>query len=345
MTFNDKKLQLFGPPVLFLFGALFFRLRVYLTAPWDELLRYLTVGLLAGYAGWQLARWTTKRIQHHLPGLSRTSQRITLLLLALPGLVNVAYGLRFGGHLLLSGEAWQLPTLLDYTETTGIQLFYHCIYLTIYEGQYVISQWKRTYQEKEQLLQRQWQARFDALKSEVNPHFLFNSLNSLSSLIAEDPPKAEAFVDELSQVYRYLLRTNDQELTELATELQFIRSYLSLLQTRYQEGIQWRFDIQENALTYRLPPLTLQLLVENAVKHNVILKESPLRIEISTRQQQLVVRNNLQRKTTKVQSSRVGLSNIAFRYQLLDQPGMAIEEGETSFTVVIPLIAQEKGNE
>ncbi|MBC7923596.1 MAG: histidine kinase [Ferruginibacter sp.] len=338
-SFNDTRLRIFGPLALFVSGMVFFRLRVLLNASGEERLRYAVVGLSAGFLGWQLARWTAGKIQQRFPGLPRTRTRLALLTWALLVLVNLAYLMRFAGHLLLGGGQWRFPDLLDYTETTGIQLFYHCLYLGIYEGVYVFQQWRKTYEEKETLLKIQWQAKFDALKNQVNPHFLFNSLNSLSSLIADDTEQAEQFVDELSRVYRYLLKSNEQELINLTTELQFIRSYFHLLKTRYREGIHWELAVEERHLDYRLPPLTLQLLIENAVKHNVILKEQPLRIAISTNEEhQLIVRNNLQRKTLKVQSDRVGLNNIALRYKLLNQPDIRVRENEKEFTVIIPLI-------
>ncbi|AKD55755.1 sensor histidine kinase [Spirosoma radiotolerans] len=194
---------------------------------------------------------------------------------------------------------------------------------------------QRVQQEKTEMQMR-------ALQSQINPHFLFNGLNTLSSLIDENPAQAGEFVDELSNVYRYLLRSNENELTTLRVELRFINSYFHLLKTRF--GCSVRLDIQVDEAYYEtlLPPLTLQLLVENAVKHNVVIAQKPLLIRIrTTADQQLIVENSLQRKTLRVESNGVGLSNIAVKYQLLNQPQLVIEEQEGWFQVRLPLLKEQ----
>lgn len=178
-----------------------------------------------------------------------------------------------------------------------------------------------------------------ALQSQINPHFLFNGLNTLSSLIDENPGQAGEFVDELSKVYRYLLRSNEAELTTLGVELSFINSYFHLLKTRFGGSVHLDVAIQETYNDALLPPLTLQLLVENAVKHNVVLRQTPLHIRIrTTTDQQLIVENTLQRKTIRVESNGVGLSNIADKYKLLNQPAPRIEEQNGWFRVTLPLL-------
>ncbi|MBC7887116.1 MAG: histidine kinase [Ferruginibacter sp.] len=212
-----------------------------------------------------------------------------------------------------------------------------------YEFIYTFEKWKQEIHEKEELQKLQFQKELHALKSQVNPHFLFNSLNSLSSLIGDEPEKAEKFLDEMSKVYRYLLRNNEVELTNLATELQFIRSYFHLLKTRYGEGVHLNINVSQQHEQYLIPPLTLQLLVENAVKHNMLLKESPLQIEVlSVNEKAIIVRNNLQKKINKVESNKVGLRNIAAKYRLMNQPGIVVEEKEGLFSVIIPLIENER---
>lgn len=193
-----------------------------------------------------------------------------------------------------------------------------------------------------------------ALQAQVNPHFLFNSLNSLSSLIEDDPERAGQFVNELSVVYRYLLKANrttdrnavsppewerDEPLTTLADELDFIQSYYHLLKTRYGNGLDLRIQVKADYQTALIPPLTLQLLVENAVKHNVVSPKHPLTITITTDEAgQLVVRNNLQRKKTPILSNGVGLSTIATQFQHLRQPAPTVGDQDGFFTVGVPLI-------
>jgi hypothetical protein len=182
-----------------------------------------------------------------------------------------------------------------------------------------------------------------ALQGQVNPHFLFNSLNTLSSLIDESPRQAGEFVDELSSVYRYLLRANETPLTTLHDELDFIRSYYHLLQTRHGTGIDLRIAVDERYLDKQLPPLSLQLLVENAVKHNVVLPDQPLTITITTEpNEQLVVQNNLQRKASRVLSNGVGLSNILTQYRLLGQGLPTVHDGSGQFVVILPLVSSSE---
>ena len=198
---------------------------------------------------------------------------------------------------------------------------------------------KESVEEKEMLQQLSMEQEFDTLKSQVNPHFLFNCFNTLSSLISEDKQKAETFLNELSKVYRYLLRNNEDGLSTVGNEVKFIQSYYRLLQTRHGDAVQINMEIDKRYEPYLLPPLSLQLLVENVVKHNVLSKNKPLEIDIfTTAGNKLVVNNNLQRRTIKAPSNKVGLENIKAKYNLLKQPGFQVMEDEKNFTVVLPLI-------
>ncbi|QJW88319.1 histidine kinase [Spirosoma taeanense] len=192
----------------------------------------------------------------------------------------------------------------------------------------------------QQLRQEMIDMQMRALQSQISPHFLFNSLNSLSSLIADEPDRAEKFVDEMSSVYRYLLQSSDRELTTLAKELTFIQSYYHLLKTRYNRGIQLDIAIADPYSSYLLPPLTLQLLLENAVKHNIVSADRPLCIRIATDDAaRLSVRNNLQRKVgSRSQSTQKGLLNITQKYKLLNHPDIQITETAEMFEVIIQLI-------
>lgn len=193
--------------------------------------------------------------------------------------------------------------------------------------------------EKERLQKLQLQNELEILKNQVNPHFLFNSLNVLSSLIGEEPQKAEAFVNELSKVYRYLLQKNHQAWCSLADELRFIEAYAFLLNTRYGNALQLAVAVDEAARERQLPPLTLQLLVENAVKHNVVHRSQPLLIEIVSQGETLSVRNNVQKKARReVISHGIGLKNIAEKYRLLRGQTILVEEDSRCFCVTLPLV-------
>ncbi|MEK6481812.1 histidine kinase [Catalinimonas sp. 4WD22] len=219
-------------------------------------------------------------------------------------------------------------------KSTFIFTFFWYVYETVYN--YFVYQ--KTKQQQNAMDKERLQSQLDSLKQQINPHFLFNSLNSLSSLIATNPDKAEEFVEEMSRVYRYLLQSNDSELTSLSKELAFINSYILLLQTRFGEGIQTHIDIDEQLLNRQIPPMTLQLLVENAVKHNITDRDKPLTLEIYNKGEKLVISNNIQAKTKLMPSTGIGLKNIREKYRLLNQPEVEIIQTDTLFTVIIPLI-------
>jgi LytS/YehU family sensor histidine kinase len=231
---------------------------------------------------------------------------------------------------------------MGYVYNIFVALTYAVIVGGIYEGIYFFRKWREAFVEAEALKQANLQSQLDSLKGQINPHFLFNCLSSLSSLIAEDGKRAEKFVDELASVYRYLLQTNEKELTSLGKELEFAQAYFHLLKTRFTEGIELNIEVEEIYLDYLIPPLTLQILVENAVKHNVILPEKPLTIKAYTDgEENLVIENNLQKKNAQAMSNKMGLANIATKYVLLKQRKIIIRETEDRFIVIIPLIKQK----
>jgi LytS/YehU family sensor histidine kinase len=199
----------------------------------------------------------------------------------------------------------------------------------------------QAYLEKEKL-----KAELNLLKGIVNPHFLFNNLNSLSSLISENPAQAEIFLDELTKVFRYLLRSHQNELTPLTSELELMQSYFHLLQTRFGKAIQLNLQIDASFHSLLLPPLTLQLLVENAVKHNHYHKDHPLLIEIFTQgTHQLIVRNTFRKKEGRaVESTGIGLSSINSRYLMLERQGLHMEQSNDWYTVIVFLIAPSEAN-
>jgi sensor histidine kinase YesM len=213
---------------------------------------------------------------------------------------------------------------------------------SFHEGVAFYEKWKRVTDEAEQLKKENLQTQLESLKAQVNPHFLFNSLNSLSSLISEDPNKAEKFLDEMCKVYRYLLRNNEEDLAPLWVEMQFIQSYYHLLKTRYGDSLYLEVDIPDELVWYRIPSLTLQMLVENAVKHNMMMKDQPLNIQITaTAGPRLIVSNNLQRKK-RISSNKVGLNNIVKKYKLLKQDDIIVQEDEKMFSIIVPLIKAEE---
>ncbi len=184
-------------------------------------------------------------------------------------------------------------------------------------------------------------AKFDALKNQLDPHFLFNSLNVLTSLIEENPENAQKFTTSLSKVYRYVLEQKNKELVSVDEELEFAKTYMSLLKMRFEDSI--IFDIPEKAINpeSKVVPLSLQLLLENAVKHNIVTTTKPLHIKIYEANDALVVENNLQSKQIVKKSSGVGLSNIMQRYDLLTNRKININKEANRFAVAIPMLTKQ----
>jgi two-component system, LytTR family, sensor kinase len=182
-------------------------------------------------------------------------------------------------------------------------------------------------------------ARYNALKSQLDPHFLFNTLGALMSLIEEDQELAVDYVQELSNVYRYLLLMNDKKIISIREEVQFIKSYYYLVSKRLGSNINLSIMIFDEQLACRIPPLTLQVLVENALKHNIVPAEKPLHINIFVDEHKnLVVQNNCNPKRSVVSSTGTGLSNLENRYHLLTDKKIQIISDKKNFTVKIPLV-------
>ncbi|MBC7904331.1 MAG: histidine kinase [Gemmatimonadaceae bacterium] len=292
---------------------------------------------IAGLGSWHLQIVIAVTLQRKYPRYGQTIKRMVISL-ALYILVTTATiaGLFLGYDAVKLFNYDLNPTHLAWSIVMGV--FLDILAASFHEGFAFYEKWKKVTNEAEELKRENLQTQLESLKAQVNPHFLFNSLNSLSSLISEDPSKAEKFLDEMCKVYRYLLRNNEDDMTTLKAEMQFLASYFHLLKTRYGDSLSIHTEICEEFMEYQLPSLTLQMLVENAVKHNAMMKDLPLFIKIKTEKGKLIVTNNLQRKVRKVSSNKIGLSNIVKKYKLLKQEAIVVNDDGKDFAVVVPLI-------
>lgn len=201
-----------------------------------------------------------------------------------------------------------------------------------------LRNWKQTALDAERLKKEQMASKYESLKNQVNPHFLFNSLNALTNLVYEDQDMAADFIRQLSKVYRYVLETRSKEVVSLETEMKFVESYLFLQKIRFDDKLRVETEIQ-GFEKHMIPPLALQMLLENAIKHNTIAKDEPLTIKIFVENERLVVENNLQIKNIPIEeSSGMGLSNIQARYEFLSDKPVIIEKTEKAFSVKLPLL-------
>jgi len=190
-----------------------------------------------------------------------------------------------------------------------------------------------------EIKRKQLQLQFEALRSQLSPHYLFNCLNTISNLVYKDANLAEEFVRRFAQTYQYVLNKNQEKLVSVADEIEFVRSFYFLLQTRFGQGLNLDIQLSEEVLKSKIPPLTLQILVENAVKHNVISKNVPLEISIeSLNDRKLMVTNNITQKPAHATSLKVGLNNIRRRYAYFTKKAIKIHDHD-KFQVQLPILS------
>jgi len=218
--------------------------------------------------------------------------------------------------------------------SVSITLFINAVFVALE----FFNHWRKSVTEREALKRTTITAEFESLKSQVNPHFLFNALNTLSSLIEDEPKVATEFVQQLASVYRYLLSQNEKEIVSLGEELDFMKSYVFLNQIRFGENLKVTVNVDPKFLHKNIITLTLQILLENAIKHNVISAESPLHINIEAKEDSLCVCNNLQPKLQLATSNGIGLSNIKSRYHFFNDKEVVITKTAEKFEVCVPLI-------
>lgn len=224
------------------------------------------------------------------------------------------------------------------TMSNAAALFCTLTVVAIYESIYFMNELRKSVEEKELLKRENLYAQLNALKTQVNPHFLFNNLNTLTSIIPEDPKRAVDFVQQLAKVYRHILEVKDEQSISLQEELDVLKAYAFLLKTRFGDNLDITITVPEEKMNKKIIPLSLQILMENAIKHNIVSAEKPLKIEVFAENGRLVVSNNLQKKNQLNESTGIGLDNIRNRYRLLSDREVEVKENSSDFIVSIPLI-------
>lgn len=228
-----------------------------------------------------------------------------------------------------------------YFDNITVAIIVNLIALSIVEGNSIYVMFRETLFQAEKLQRENVETQFAVLKNQVNPHFLFNSLNVLSSLISQSPAAATEFVQEFAKIYRYIFDVGDKTVLTVKSELDFIQSYVSLQKKRHGQGLQLTVKIDSEFLEWFIPVLSLQILVENAIKHNEVSSSKPLQIDIYNEKQLLFVRNNYQPRKDLPESHGIGLKNLKNRYSYLSvqKPSFYIENGY--YFACLPLIADE----
>jgi len=335
---NDKWFRIVGIPFISFMSHVIFFNENHME---EEEFSYWQIWLISvceAIIVWEANRLVLLYFYNRYPHIRDSRQRITglflgcLLMTILVRYLNIWFydQTLFWGYLFPPEGYWY---------NILIAVLYVMIFAGIYEGVFYFRQWKKTFAETEELKRENLQTELASLKAQINPHFLFNNLGSLTGLIMEDQHAAVVFVEELAAVYRYLLQANEKDLATLKEELRFADHYFHLLKIRFGEGILLKHSVDKASEEMHLPPLTLQLLLENAIKHNSVMPERPLLISIETRADgYLLVRNNRQKRNTLVVSDKTGLRNIRAKYRLMNKGEVTVEETDAFFEVAIPLI-------
>lgn len=289
---------------------------------------------------WQGNWYIVELMRRRFSGYSNTMRRL-LWQLGLAIVYTTGASLALGILLdFILGLSYQLPPHEGNLLVSYILTFFT---ISIYESVYFSTRWKESLIESEKLKRENLQSQFETLKTQVSPHFLFNSLNTLITIIPENPEQAVEFVQKLSGVYRYILQTKDRELVSLPQEVAFAQAYLFLMKMRFGENLHIHWQVSPEHNQARLPPLSLQMLLENAIKHNVVSAQKPLFIDIYTEAgENLVVKNNLQLKSVRLadesDSTKLGLPNVTKRYSFLTKRPVDIMITATNFIVALPLL-------
>ncbi len=296
---------------------------------------YLVMSFCTTLALWEGNRYIMIQMRRRFPNYSQTTRRLlsegalalVYTLVSTSLLDQVLCNLVFHNNKLLIGFRMSLvPTLVVYL---------------VYEAVYFFEAWKLNVRKTESLAREGVQSQLEVLKNQLDPHFLFNSMNTLAALIDDANVDAQQYLERLSDVYRYVLVSRSKNTVPLEKEIAFLDAYVYLNKIRFRENLRVETNLSPEAYHQYVTPLSLQMLIENAIKHNVVSKENPLIIRIQQEgNRYLVIENNIQEKTILEKSTRVGLQNIINRYSLLTDRQVKVIRSGGLFTVKIPLLSQ-----
>ncbi len=311
--------------------------------PWIGVVIGWTASFIFTLCDWTLNRAVLIYLRKKYPDFKDDLKRITLLLFTI---ILVILAVDF-----IAGNLIQMSlSLFGFNSTHRINLkiiipvmIITMMVMAIYEAVYHYVRLKTSIREEEQTKQVMIQAQLDTLRNQAKPHFLFNSFNTLRDIIDEESKEdAKEFVDKLSDVYRFILESGGENLISLQKELKFVKSYVHIQKERFGDNLQVNWDIPQDKLLKQIVPMSLQLLIENAIKHNVASKAKPLIINVKVENDQLVVNNKIQAKSTLISSTKIGLRNIEKRYALISNNSVDIVNDGVDFRVSLPLLTTAK---
>lgn len=336
--FNDGVLMLIGIPLIaFIIPIVFFNCR-FSRPPFLTLNKYLATLLITSVI-WVGNRYIMIYSRKKFPLFEEVRKRIfyqSMWMLLFTVTANMILGQVFEKTYMDEMLGFTIADRLIHSNSAAI--FCTIMIIAVYESIFFNHQLRHSVEEAENLKRESLSAQLNALRTQVNPHFLFNNLNTLSSLIPENPKHALDFVQQLSKVYRHILEVKEEKSILLSKEMEVLEAYYFLLKTRFGNNIEVKINIPCEKLDKKIVPLSLQILMENAIKHNIVSSSRPLHINIFTENGSLVMDNNLQIKQQVSESTGIGLDNIRNRYKLLGDKEVKVTETGSKFTVSIPLI-------
>ncbi|WP_295117098.1 histidine kinase [uncultured Chitinophaga sp.] len=341
--YTRKDLLIFSgmlPVMLLVLNSVMFDVRYFTewkVFVWSSLIMAVVISIL-----WTGLTWIAVTLRDRFPLHEQLMKRLSIAIFLFIVSTALCITLIFWGydHFHLFGYRMN-EARYEWTILAG--MVFNITITFIHEGADGFDKWQTTLKETSQLKMEYMQSRLLGLKSQVNPHFLFNCFNTLSSLIHENKEQAEAFLDEMSKVYRYLLRSTDEQFVSLATEMQFTQSYYKLLKARYGDALQMETNITPSAAAQMLPPLTLQMLLESSYQLNAMSKEQPLTIHINSLPNGwLEIRNNLQPKLGEItEETDAGIDNVINKFRLLCHREIVITSTEQERVILLPLINED----
>ncbi|MEO0571630.1 MAG: histidine kinase [Bacteroidota bacterium] len=304
-------------------------------------LRTWSTALIFSACDWTIVRLIIIAFRKRYPDFKDDLKRIILLILAT---ILVVIGIDAILGLIISalkGQEFYYPNRIRVQLPI---LIISVMTMAIYEAIYYNIRLQKSIRKEEQSKQAIVQAQLDALSNRSQPHFFFNSLNTLRDIIDHNSKEeAKLFVDKLSDVYRFILNTGKNNQIKLEEEIAFAKAYVHVQSERFGENLKVAWDIPKKSIQHGIIPTSLQLLIENAIKHNVVSKSLPLHIHIFEKDGDLIIENPLQPKSSKIPSTKLGLANLKQRYALLTQQPVKIYGDQTTFRVSLPLLNKEKG--
>ncbi len=336
LAFNDTWFVIVGIILLSFVTDFLFSGNSFARFPFIEALINWSVSVMFATVNWLVMRSILIALRKRFPGLKENKKRIPLFFLSIVCTVLIV---DYAGNLTLG-------FIFDYSYNHPLRskiilpiILISTMTMAIYEAIYYYYLLKKSIRDEEQAKRAIVQAQLDTLRNQAQPHFFFNTLNTLRDIIDQNTKEeAKEFVNRLSEVYRFILESGNANLIELREEIKFAQAYIHIQKERFGNNLKVEWDVQENKKDLLVIPMSLQLLLENAVKHNVISKAKPLYVHVNVEDEHLMVQNKIQPKSTQLPTTKLGLKNIQGRYALISDKKVVIEKDNGSFTVKLPLL-------